>query len=52
MIDGLFTAYKNPNDPPWVIVKAVDSSPYDIQTDDERVIDLLRANLKHVTEES
>jgi hypothetical protein len=49
VIDGTFRGFRHQNDDqPWIVVSAVDSSAYDVQTNDARVLDLMRRSFKLV----
>ena len=41
VIDGTFTAFRSGQQHPWLVIRAVDSAAYDIETDDRRVIDAI-----------
>ena len=49
VIDGEFTGYCEGEKQPWVIVRAVDSSAYDVQSEDEDVLAQIRCRFKEVT---
>ncbi|MEM7229202.1 MAG: hypothetical protein AAF432_10345 [Planctomycetota bacterium] len=38
IVDGTFSAFKDGNDQPWVVIAAVDSSAYDVMTAELHVI--------------
>jgi hypothetical protein len=48
VIDGSFAAYCDGEPIPWLIIRAVDSSGYDIETDDEDVLTRIREHFKEV----
>jgi hypothetical protein len=48
IIWGEFTAFEGRKDAPWVIVRAIDSSWCEIETDDEDVLDLVRRTFSDV----
>jgi len=51
VIDGEFRGYRNVADrEPWVIVRAVDSSAYDIESDDDAALNMLRRRFKEVAD--
>jgi hypothetical protein len=49
VIDGEFIAYAEDGQP-WVTIRAIDSSAYDVISDDGSVTDRIRARFKEVTE--
>ena len=50
VIDGEFTGYCEGEKQPWIIVRAVDSSAYDVQSEDEDVLAHIRCRFKEVTD--
>ena len=51
VIDGEFRGYRNLGDgEPWVIVRAVDSSAYDVESNDDAALNTLRHRFKQVTD--
>jgi hypothetical protein len=48
IIWGEFTAFEERQDVPWVIVRAIDSSWCEIESDDEDVLDLVRRTFSDV----
>ena len=50
IIDGVFTGYRGGQDQPWIIIEAVDSSAYDVQSEDEAVLARIRQRFNHVAD--
>jgi hypothetical protein len=50
VVDGLFQAYHRDESSPWLIIRAVDSSAYDVETDDERVLSAIRERFENVSD--
>ena len=50
IIDGTFKGYEDGEDKPWIVIHAVDSSAYDVETNDERLVDQLRKRFKNVVD--
>lgn len=50
IIDGDFEAYLGPQKLPWLIIKAVDSSEYEVESDDENVINKLKISFSNVVD--
>jgi hypothetical protein len=50
VIDGVFTGYRDGASHPWVVVRAVDSSAYDVESDDEAVLARVRQHFPTVAE--
>ncbi|MBI4641505.1 MAG: hypothetical protein HY731_12470 [Candidatus Tectomicrobia bacterium] len=50
IINGEFIGYKKGEKLPWIIISAVDSAAYDVQTDDDQVLSQLRQYFKHVAD--
>lgn len=48
VVEGEFRAYRDGADAPWLIIYAVDSSAFDVLTDDDDVLSRLRATFKNV----
>jgi hypothetical protein len=48
VIDGSFAAYRDGEPVPWLVIRAVDSSAYDIESDDEDVLARIREHFKEV----
>lgn len=52
VIDAEFAAFDLDSIEPWVIVRAVDSSFWEVESDDPDVLDAVRASFKNVEDES
>lgn len=52
VIWGAFAAYEMGKDAPWIIVRAIDSSWCEVETDDEEVLDLVSRNVADVRVDS
>jgi hypothetical protein len=50
VIDGTFKGYEHGDEEPWVIIRAVDSSAYDIESDDDNLLSRIRQSFKEVKE--
>ena len=50
IIDGKFAGYRDGEDQPWIIVRAVDSSAFDVESEDEAIVSALKRQFKSVTE--
>jgi len=50
VIEGRFEAYNLNQTQPWLIITAVDSSAYDIETVDEKILDRFREIFQQVSE--
>ncbi|HIK08796.1 MAG TPA: hypothetical protein IGS52_00770 [Oscillatoriaceae cyanobacterium M33_DOE_052] len=50
VIDGKFQAYRGNENQPWLIITAVDSSAYDVETVDENILVKLRQQFQQVSE--
>ena len=50
IIDGTFAGYENDEDEPWIVIRAVDSSAYDVETNDERLLDQVRKRFQNVAD--
>lgn len=50
VIDGTFMAYLNGANTPWLLIRAVDSSAYDVESTDESILSHIRGAYTHVTE--
>jgi diaminopimelate decarboxylase len=48
VIDGVFKAYRTDGGPSWVTIRAVDSSAYDVESEDEDVISRIRNSFTNV----
>jgi hypothetical protein len=50
VINGCFQAYREHTDKPWIVIRAVDSSAFDIQTDSEVLVTQIRQQFKNVVD--
>jgi hypothetical protein len=50
VIDGVFSGYRRGENDPWVRVRAVDSSAYDVESDDEAVLTRMKQCFREVAE--
>jgi len=48
VIEGRFEGFRSGEDKPWIVVRAVDSSECDVETDDDEVSSRIRASFKLV----
>jgi hypothetical protein len=48
VIEGVFVGYKGGQDRAWVIVKVVDSTAYDVYSEDENILTLITQNFRNV----
>lgn len=49
VIDGIFTGYRNGETQPWITIRAVDSSAFDVQSDDEEALARMKRHFRNVT---
>ena len=50
IIDGVFKGYRGSGEQPWITVQAVDSSAYDVESEDEKVLMLMQQHFKQVAD--
>lgn len=50
VIEGRFEAYDLDQSQPWLIITAVDSSAYDVETVDEKILDRLQEQFEEVSD--
>jgi hypothetical protein len=50
IIDGIFRGYQKGESEPWIVIQAVDSSAFDVQSDDEGVIHQIRQQFRSVVD--
>jgi hypothetical protein len=50
IIDGIFRGYQKDTSEPWIIIQAVDSSAFDVQSDDNDVIHRIRQQFRDVVD--
>jgi hypothetical protein len=52
VIDGRFVGYQQYRNQPWIIIRAVDSSFYEIEIEDEEVLTQIREHFTNVEDYS
>lgn len=50
VVDGEFRGFRNQDRNPWIIIRAIDSSAYDVFTEDEALLERLRNRFSNVNE--
>ncbi|MCA9095539.1 MAG: hypothetical protein KDA68_18800 [Planctomycetaceae bacterium] len=50
VIDGTFEAFDGCAKSPWLVIDAVDGAAYDVRSNDESLLDKLRAHFKSVSD--
>ena len=50
VIEGVFAGYRNGESEPWIVIEAVDSSAYDVESSEISVLELFRGKFKQVAE--
>jgi hypothetical protein len=50
VIEGVFAGYHKGEARPWITIRAVDSSAFDVQSDDEDALARLKQHFRNVTE--
>ena len=50
VIDGKFQGYLLNENQPWLIITAVDSSTYDVETVDENILNQIRQQFQQISE--
>ena len=50
VIDGEFSAFERSSDSPWIIIRAVDSSFYEVFSTEPAVLDRVRASFRKVSD--
>jgi hypothetical protein len=48
IVGGEFRAYDEGNEEPWIVVRAVDSSPYDLESNDRELLERIRRSFRMV----
>ncbi len=48
VIDGTFSAFRAHQSRPWLIIRAVDSSAYEVETDDAQLLESFRTRFQRV----
>jgi hypothetical protein len=49
VIDGVFAGYRDGEKQPWIIIRAVDSSAFDVQSKDEEALARMKRHFRNVT---
>lgn len=49
VIDGVFCGYTDINETPWVVIRAIDSTSWEVECDDERLAQSLLRRFSAVT---
>jgi hypothetical protein len=49
-IDGKFQAYRDKANNPWLIIRAVDSTSFDVLSSDSKTLEKMRRNFRDVTD--
>lgn len=50
VIDGEFLAFQQGESEPWLIIRAVDSSAYDVESEDEALLNMISKRFKDVVD--
>lgn len=50
VVDGEFQGFRGNDLSPWIVIRAVDSSSYDVLTDDHRIVEQIRGRFSTVSE--
>src|SRR5712691_986076 len=50
IIDGSFRAFRPRQSQPWLIIRAVDSAAYDVETNDVRLLERLRGKFRRAVD--
>jgi hypothetical protein len=50
IINGCFEAYRKEAREPWIVIRAVDSSAFDVETDSETLIEQIRRQFNNVAD--
>jgi hypothetical protein len=50
VIDGVFAGYRDGEEQPWIIIRAVDSSAFDVQSEDAEALARMKRHFRNVTE--
>jgi hypothetical protein len=50
IVDAQFSAYEDGADHPWIIIRAIDSSAYDVLADNQEVLDRIRRSFRSVVD--
>jgi hypothetical protein len=50
IIDGEFTGYLKGDESPWITIRAVDSTAFDVESEDETVLARMQQHFKSVVD--
>lgn len=50
VIDGEFSAFERSGDPPWIVIRAVDSAFYELFSPEPQVLDRVRSSFQRVSD--
>lgn len=50
VVDGEFRGFRDGDSRPWIVIRAVDSSAYDVLTEDDRIVERIRGRFRAVSE--
>lgn len=50
VVEGEFQGFRDGDARPWIIIRAIDSSAYDVLTDDDRIVEQIRDRFRTVSE--
>lgn len=50
VIDGEFAGFENGSDQPWIVIRAVDSSFYEVLSSDQHVLGMIRDSFSDVSD--
>jgi len=51
IVEGVFSGFVPPHDRPWIVIRAVDGTAFDIETDRDDVVELMRSRFECVFDE-
>jgi hypothetical protein len=49
-IDGNFEAFRNEENSPWLVIRAIDSTEFDVETDDDQILQKVRQSFTNVSD--
>ena len=50
VVEGEFQGFRDDERSPWIIIRAVDSSAYDVLAEDDRIVERIRRSFRNVNE--
>jgi hypothetical protein len=50
IIDGEFIGYRKGDEHPWIIIRAVDSTAFDVESEDKNVLTCMKQHFKNVAD--